>query len=138
MNNRKSIYFTTFVATSLFLVMLTTPSLQAISSPTKQNGNVQSILDLEQAILSSDVIAYYSANETIHKSDGIIGQNEYLDSRNPLSGFQVYIDHNSSHLFIGLVSQTLGWVAIGFNQEGQGMSGANLIMGNVESGIAAL
>jgi hypothetical protein len=65
--------------------------------------------------------------------DGTITANEYpvlfVDSN---TGIEVYWEHNSTDILVGLVINDFGWVAIGF---GTVMANANMIMGGVDTGV---
>lgn len=45
---------------------------------------------------------------------------------------QVFLAHDGSDCFVWAQTKGDGWLSVGFNQPGQGMDGANLILGNVE------
>ncbi len=45
---------------------------------------------------------------------------------------QVFLAHDGSDCFVWAQTAGDGWLSVGFNQPGQGMDGANLILGNVE------
>ncbi|MHA2224935.1 MAG: DOMON domain-containing protein [Candidatus Hodarchaeales archaeon] len=64
--------------------------------------------------------------------DGLISQNEYEQHfHDPVTSISVFMQHNSSDMFIGLVSPSLGWVGIGFGPTGIGMNNSNIIIGFV-------
>ncbi len=68
-------------------------------------------------------------------ADGIIDPKEYSSSyTDPATGITVYMEHNSTFLYVGLSAQTNGWIAMGWNNDSsifasQGINGSNLIYG---------
>ncbi|MHA2093900.1 MAG: DOMON domain-containing protein, partial [Candidatus Hodarchaeales archaeon] len=66
--------------------------------------------------------------------DGIITQNEYGQHfYDPITGIAVFMQHNTTDMFIGLTSPSLGWAGIGFGPKGVGMNGSNIIIGFVNN-----
>jgi hypothetical protein len=99
----------------------------------------QNVISLEEEILSSSIIAYYRSSQENLTVDGVINENEYLDNRLELvTGISIYLEHNNTHLFVGLSGPTIGWIAVGFNFKGNGMNDANLIMANVIDDVASV
>ena len=68
-------------------------------------------------------------------ADGIIDPTEYSSNyTDPATGITVYMEHNSTFLYVGLSAQTNGWIAMGWNNDSsifasQGINGSNLIYG---------
>ncbi len=61
----------------------------------------------------------------------------------PAAGFQVmdadiYLAYDDSNLYVYLETEGEGWVAVGFNTMGGGMDGANMIIGYLDNGTAAI
>ncbi|MCY3414894.1 MAG: hypothetical protein INQ03_24805 [Candidatus Heimdallarchaeota archaeon] len=80
---------------------------------------------------------YYSDFSTI-TIDGTVGANEYPDMINitQVNGAlvsQVSWAHNTTHLAIAISAVATGWVALGFGPVGITMTGADMIMGYVDS-----
>ncbi|MHA1542450.1 MAG: DOMON domain-containing protein [Candidatus Hodarchaeales archaeon] len=83
-------------------------------------------------ILPSQLAAYTNANKEIPINDGIVQDNEYGSSRtfkNDL--FRLYWTINDSSIYIGMVGQTTGWIAIGFDPT-TAMLDADIIFGWVD------
>lgn len=47
---------------------------------------------------------------------------------------EVYLAHDGEDFFFFARAQSEGWISVGFNEQGRGMDGANMIMGNLENG----
>lgn len=68
-------------------------------------------------------------------ADGIIDPKEYAyNYTDPATGITVFLEHNSSLLYVGLSASTSGWIGIGWqNQTGgftnAGLNGSDLILG---------
>lgn len=97
-------------------------------------NNTQKTLSRDTGtVITPDVTAYYKqGNGTI--LDGNISSGEYPMQYN-LTDMQLSLFHNGSDLFVGLSANTTGWVAIGFNSQGVGMTGADIKIGSVVSGV---
>jgi len=68
--------------------------------------------------------------------DGVISAGEYRHTlTDSATGIELSWQHDGSSLYVGLVSQGTGWVAIGFDPE-QRMKGANIIIAAVDNGGA--
>ncbi|MFW9854850.1 MAG: DOMON domain-containing protein [Candidatus Thorarchaeota archaeon] len=68
--------------------------------------------------------------------DGLIGQNEYESSvLDPLTEITVYLEHNNTDMFIGLISPPghSGWLGIGFGPQNAHKNGSNIIIGFVNA-----
>ncbi|MFW9778332.1 MAG: DOMON domain-containing protein [Candidatus Heimdallarchaeota archaeon] len=68
--------------------------------------------------------------------DGIIGLNEYESSMvDPLTEINVYLEHNNTDMFIGLISPPghSGWLGIGFGPKNAHKNGSNIIIGFVNA-----
>ncbi|MFW9929539.1 MAG: DOMON domain-containing protein [Candidatus Thorarchaeota archaeon] len=125
----------------LLMTMILFVSVSSEAKITSQNSlsHLNQTIDLENAIFNSNIVVYYTSNSSSHNIDGSITESEYLvnynDSR---SGMSLYIDRNQSDMFIGLVSPSDGWLAIGFNQLNQGMDDANFFMCSVVNGVTTV
>ena len=68
-------------------------------------------------------------------ADGIVDPKEYsYNYTDPVSGVTVYLEHNSTVLFIGLSARTSGWIGLAWtNYTGEfttdGINGSDLILG---------
>lgn len=68
-------------------------------------------------------------------ADGIIDPMEYSSNyTDPVTGITVYLEHNSSILYVGLLAPTSNWVALGWKNNSEsfatdGITGADLIYG---------
>jgi hypothetical protein len=83
-------------------------------------------------ILSLGSTAFASVEET-PVVDGVVQQNEYNSSRTFASdAFQLYWTINDSTIFVGMIGQTTGWIAVGFDPT-TSMLDADLMYGWVES-----
>ncbi|MFW9996628.1 MAG: DOMON domain-containing protein [Candidatus Odinarchaeota archaeon] len=77
-------------------------------------------------------VSYLETASTSIAIDGVISLDEYPDSYyDSVTEMTAYFAHNGSEIFVGLLSPTSGWVAIGFGPKGIGMSGSNIIIGYV-------
>jgi hypothetical protein len=60
-------------------------------------------------------------------ADGIIDPKEYASSyTDPTTGVTVYLEHNSTLVYVGLSSTTRGWMAIGWQNQTNGFTEAGL------------
>ncbi len=57
---------------------------------------------------------------------------EYPAAPFELGGVMVHLAHDGERLYVHARSEVDGWIAIGFNQAGGGMNGANMILGFAE------
>ena len=68
-------------------------------------------------------------------ADGIIDPREYAYSyTDPATGATLYLEHNSTHLYLGLSATTSGWIAVGWQNytsdfTSSGLNGSDLIFG---------
>jgi hypothetical protein len=98
------------------------------------NQDNYSNIDLQNAIVSSNIVAYYNDTSSI-KIDGKITADEYTDSLNDsLSYMTIFLTHNSSSLFIGLIAPSNGWIAVGFNEPWKGMANSDMKLGAIVNG----
>jgi len=69
------------------------------------------------------------------RADGIIDPTEYASNyTDPSTGITVYLEHNSTFLYVGLEASTSGWIAIGWKNytddfTTQGLNNSDLIFG---------
>ncbi len=74
-------------------------------------------------------------DEHFGRADGIIDPTEYSSSyTDPVTGITVYMEHNSSVLFVGLEAATSGWIALGWKNytddfRSDGLNNSDLIFG---------
>ncbi len=67
--------------------------------------------------------------------DGIIDPKEYASNyTDPISGITVYLEQNSTVLFVGLEAETTGWIGLGWknytdNFQSEGLNNSDLIIG---------
>lgn len=111
--------------------------LQLILAPLWVGGEVgvveQSMQedDFLEMLQSVDFVVVYESNPQV-ALDGVIGPSEYADVYNDTkTNMDVYLQHNSTHLFVGLVAPTTGWVAFGVNVPGGRMINADVKMASV-------
>ncbi|MHA2105307.1 MAG: DOMON domain-containing protein, partial [Candidatus Hodarchaeales archaeon] len=122
-----------------FLMILSIVNSSLVDVLAEKSEIDQDTISLEEEILSSSIIAYYQSSQENLTVDGVIDENEYLDDRlESVTGITIYLEHNNTHLFMGLSGPTIGWIAVGFNSQGNGMDNANLIMANVVDGVASV
>lgn len=53
------------------------------------------------------------------------------------AGADIYLAHDSEMLYVHLETEAEGWVSVGFNRQGGGMDGANMILGYLDNGTPA-
>ena len=53
------------------------------------------------------------------------------------AGADIYLAHDGEMLYVHLEAEVEGWVAVGFNTQGGGMDGANMILGYLDNGTPA-
>ena len=83
------------------------------------------------AITKSITFVFASQIPTI---DGIIQEGEYSRQiQEPSTDIRIHWYNDDVHLWIGVISPGLGWVAVGFEPESPFHQGANLIIGYVEN-----
>jgi hypothetical protein len=71
--------------------------------------------------------------EELPINDGIVQENEYSSSSSFLSGvFQIYWTINDSTIYVGMIGQTTGWIAVGFDPT-TSMLDADLYYGWIEN-----
>jgi hypothetical protein len=81
------------------------------------------------SVHAEGVVIPYEENPNVI-IDGVISNMEYLESFNDsITNMSVYWLHNGTDLFIGLVSQGSGWMAIGLGSSGVEMDGSNILIG---------
>jgi hypothetical protein len=91
--------------------------------------------EIENAIANSDIIAFYDQNSLVDL-DGELSLNEYSYIFNDSdSEIDFFIEHNQSHLFIGLIAPTQGWIGVGFNDLGLGMENSDIKLGAIINDI---
>jgi hypothetical protein len=49
-----------------------------------------------------------------------------------LSGVEVHLAHDGTNFYVHARAASEGWIAVGFNQKGGGMDGANMVLGFVD------
>lgn len=116
-----------FASCATFFVPTNDTPAQAIApvAQTKQADVSQSLLNLSIP---------YVDNHYGH-ADGIIDPAEYAyNYTDPVTGITVYLEHNSTILFVGLKAPTSGWVAFGWknytgNYLSEGLNNSDLIYG---------
>ena len=53
------------------------------------------------------------------------------------AGADIYLAHDGEMLYVHLEAEVEGWVSVGFNTQGGGMDGANMILGYLDDGTPA-
>lgn len=53
------------------------------------------------------------------------------------AGADIYLVHDGEMLYVHLEAEVEGWVSVGFNAQGGGMDGANMILGYLDDGTSA-
>ncbi len=52
-------------------------------------------------------------------------------------GADIYLAHDGSNLYVHMEAETGGWLSVGFNEQGGGMDGSNMILGYLDDGNSA-
>lgn len=52
-------------------------------------------------------------------------------------GADIYLAHDGSNLYVHMEAEAGGWLSVGFNEQGRGMDGANMILGYLDDGVSA-
>ncbi|MCK4740537.1 MAG: hypothetical protein KAT22_03260, partial [Candidatus Thorarchaeota archaeon] len=112
-------------------VALTIPELNSWN-PTTLAHNTQQDYSYAESMLNASIpyvdVHYGSA-------DGIIDPTEYAYSyTDSATGATIYLEHNSTHLYVGLSATTSGWIALGWQNytsdfTSSGLNGSDLIFG---------
>jgi hypothetical protein len=112
-------------------VALTIPELNSWN-PTTLAHNTQQDYAYAESMLNASIpyvdVHYGSA-------DGIIDPTEYAYSyTDSATGATIYLEHNSTHLYVGLSAPTSGWIALGWQNytsdfTSSGLNGSDLIFG---------
>jgi hypothetical protein len=98
------------------------------------NTSITSVSDeIDDAIAKADVDVYFDNTSEV-LLDGKITLDEYAFNKT-FSGVNIFVEHNKTHLFYGVISPTTGWVAIGFNDLDEGMADADFKLASVVNNI---
>jgi len=54
-----------------------------------------------------------------------------------VAGADIYLAHDGNLLYVHIEAEAEGWIAVGFNTQGGGMDGANMILGYMDNGTPA-
>ncbi|MHA1246200.1 MAG: FKBP-type peptidyl-prolyl cis-trans isomerase [Candidatus Thorarchaeota archaeon] len=119
---------TLFILSTLSAFYLTTTS--EVTSERPRVAIPKSTLSQSQVNLSIPYV-----DEHYGYADGIIDPYEYsYNYTDPVTGITVFMEHNSTVLFVGLKAPTSGWVAIGWKSPNgtytsDGINGSDIIYG---------
>ncbi|OLS26832.1 MAG: hypothetical protein HeimC3_07240 [Candidatus Heimdallarchaeota archaeon LC_3] len=92
--------------------------------------------EIDDAIAGADVRAFFD-NSSEALLDGKISVDEYAFSNSFTDSIgdsvEIFVEHNKTHLFFGIITPTTGWAAIGFNDPDvtQGMRNADFKLASV-------
>jgi hypothetical protein len=125
--------------TSILLLALLFASCATIFIPTTgtEAQATTPVTQTQQADVSESLLNLsipYVDNHYGH-ADGIIDPTEYaFNYTDPATGITVYLEHNSTVLFVGLQAPTSGWIAFGWknytgNYLSDGLNNSDLIYG---------
>ena len=102
-------------------------------------------------LISNPVLSQSSADATMYQSDfdtiildGEISTDEYgitmvlPNSADNKNFIELSWSHNTTHLAVGLSGELSGWMGFGQNSEGNGMLGANMIIGFVSNDVLTI
>lgn len=106
------------------------PTADDMSSYHPEHSNLITI-ELE----TSAVVMPFVSNPIV-SVDGLIGSNEYESSMfDPLTEISVFLEHNGSDMFVGLISPAghHGWLGIGFGPRNAHKNESNIIIGFVNA-----
>ncbi len=122
------VIMTLFVSSGVMAMFPITESWE--SNTLAQNVQQQSIVSDSMLNVSIPYV-----DDHYGSADGIIDPKEYAySSTDPVTGITVYLEHNSSMLYVGLSARTSGWIAIGWNNYTDdfttlGINGTDMIYG---------
>ena len=54
-----------------------------------------------------------------------------------VAGTEIYLAHDGDLLYVHMEADVEGWISVGFNSQGGGMNGANMILGYLDNGSPA-
>ncbi len=122
------------------MTLFLTSSVIAIAPVTGTWDSSMAAIDLQSQSQVSEsllnlTIPYVDAHYGY--TDGIIDPKEYATNyTDPSSGITVFLEHNSSVLFVGLEAPTTGWIGFGWknytdNFQSEGLNNSDLICGYV-------
>lgn len=126
------------LATLLLLALLVTNSAMLLTPIADTRDQPTVISDLMRPAEVSESLLNLSipyVDEHYGGADGIIDPTEYAASyTDPTTGITVYLEHNSTVLFIGLEAPTSGWIALGWKNytddfRTDGLNNSDLIFG---------
>ncbi|MHA1991778.1 MAG: hypothetical protein ACXACX_20945 [Candidatus Hodarchaeales archaeon] len=107
--------------------------IHIISVSSKSNATIND--EIDDAIAKADVDAYFDKTSVV-ELDGKISLDEYAFNKT-FSGVDIFVEHNKTHLFYGVITPTTGWIAIGFNvlDVALGMADADFKLASVVNNI---
>ncbi len=100
-------------------------------------GTELNVTDSNRAVIAQSLINASIPYVDVHygSADGIIDPTEYAYSyTDPATGIVVYLEHNSTIMYVGLSASTSGWIAIGWQDVNgtfatAGLNNSDLIFG---------
>ncbi|TFF92486.1 hypothetical protein EU545_00695, partial [Candidatus Thorarchaeota archaeon] len=130
-----------FATIALLALFLASSALAALPAPTNMGFNdvnaYGSDTALSQAICNLS-IPYVDKHYGL--ADGIIDPYEYsFNYTDPSTGITVYLEHNSTLMYVGLEAQTTGWIGISWKDVGEiysldGLNNSDVLIGYAPSG----
>jgi hypothetical protein len=82
----------------------------------------------EEADNGEPVMAFVSASPQVDGS----GEG-FIAAPFQSAGADIYLAHDGEMLYVHLETEAEGWVSVGFNRQGGGMDGANMILGYLDN-----
>ncbi|MFX0054497.1 MAG: Ig-like domain-containing protein [Promethearchaeota archaeon] len=81
----------------------------------ESNNLAHDATQLSSVAESSNLISVAFADRHYGAADGIIDPWEYASSyTDPVTGISAYMEHNGTHIYLGLEAQTSGWIGVGW------------------------
>ncbi len=122
----------------MLLALFVTSGVMTAFPVVDSGDSILATNDMKQNSIPSQSVLNASipyVDEHYGYADGIIDPTEYAYTYTDLvSGITVYLEHNSSILFVGLSARTSGWIGIGWKNytddfTTEGLNGSDLIYG---------
>lgn len=121
------------IIAQIFIFTFLISSAISVQAKTNQSNLTETQLNEQTQMQNADLVAIYNPNAStdIHV-DGVIDATEYPETfHSEYTGMNVSMAYNGTQLFIGLSAPTTGYAAVGFNNLGYGMVGADIKAGSV-------
>lgn len=124
-----------FIAMLLIFAMFTVfgceTAPESVEEPADDVEEVEEVDD-EEAGIGEPVMA---AVDTPPQLDG--SGEGFISAPFQIAGADAYLAHDGKILYVQLEAEVEGWVSVGFNAQGGGMDGANMILGYLDDGTPA-